>query len=238
MTWKGIEILYEDNHLLIVRKPQNMPTQADASGDSSLNEELKGYLKSRYDKPGNVYLGLVHRLDRPVGGIVALAKTGKAAERLSLQVQTKKMHRTYLALVWGNPESSGRLRDILFKDARTNTVRVVEEGFPGGKEAKLSYRRIARNGELSLVEVTLETGRSHQIRVQLSHAGLPIWGDARYGQGKPGEQIALYGAFLSLVHPTLKKEMHFMALPPVSMRPWDRFESELLALREEKMPTE
>ncbi len=223
-SWHGAGILYEDNHLLVVVKPPNMPTQADASGDEDLHSAMKGYLAQKYQKPGAVYLGLVHRLDRPVGGLVVLAKTSKAADRLSRQGREKSLSRLYLAAVKGRTPPEGHLHDYLLKDEKTNTVRVVEPYTKGAKEALLSYQRLAVSGELSLIKVRLYTGRSHQIRVQVSHAGFPIWGDARYGGGKPGEQIALWGAWLGLIHPTLKEEMQFEALPPYA-DPWKRFAS-------------
>lgn len=224
-TYHGIQIVYEDNHLLVVVKPANMPTQADASGDPDLHGTMKRYIAETYNKPGAVYLGLVHRLDRPVGGLVVLAKTSKAADRLSEQVRQKTLARQYVAAVRGAAQEEAELCDWLLKDERTNTVRVVHSDTPGAKDAKLRYRRVGGSGELSLVRVKLYTGRSHQIRVQLSHSGCPIWGDARYGAGKPGEQIALWGAHLGLVHPTKKEEMHFDALPPMERMPWRLFDA-------------
>ena len=221
--YHGVGIVYEDNHLLVVVKPPNMPTQADASGDPDLHGTMKQYIAEKYQKPGAVYLGLVHRLDRPVGGLVVLARTSKAADRLSEQVRKKTLARQYVAAVRGNPQSEAELCDWLLKDERTNTVRAVAANTPGAKDAKLRYACVGRAGELSLVRVKLFTGRSHQIRVQLSHGGMPIWGDARYGAGKPGQQIALWGAHLGMVHPTLKEEMHFDALPPRDGMPWKLF---------------
>ena len=225
-TYHGVQIVYEDNHLLVVVKPPNMPTQADASGDPDLHSTMKQYIAEKYQKPGAVYLGLVHRLDRPVGGLVVLARTSKAADRLSEQVRQKTLARQYVAGVRGSAQESCELCDWLLKDEKTNTVRAVAKGTPGAKDAKLQYRLAGKAQELSLVRVKLFTGRSHQIRVQLSHSGCPIWGDARYGAGKPGEQIALWGAHLGLVHPTKKEEMHFDALPPRDKMPWRLFTEE------------
>ena len=227
---RDVRIAGEDNHLLVVVKPANMPTQADASGDPDLHSEMKKYIAERYGKPGNVYLGLVHRLDRPVGGLVVLAKTSKAADRLSAQVREKTLFREYLAVVRGRALPEAVLTDWLCKDEKSNTVRVVPAGTAGAKDARLSYRRIAERDGLCLLRVHLYTGRSHQIRVQLSHAGLPIWGDARYGQGRPGEQIALWGAFLGLCHPTKKEALHFTALPPRHQPPWNLFAGEISAM--------
>ena len=221
---RGVGIVYEDNHLLIVVKPPNMPAQADASGDLDLLTAMKDYIAKKYQKPGAVYLGLVHRLDRPVGGLMALARTSKAADRLSAQVREKSLSRQYVAAVRGEvPASRGELCDWLLKDERTNTVTVARPGAQGAKEARLAYEVAGRAGELTLLRVKLFTGRSHQIRVQLSHAGMPIWGDARYGGGRPGEQIALWGMHLGLVHPTRRERIAFTASAPRESAPWDRF---------------
>ena len=221
--YHGVGIVYEDNHLLVVVKPPNMPTQADASGDPDLHSTMKAYIAEKYQKPGAVYLGLVHRLDRPVGGLVVLAKTSKAADRLSEQVRQKTLARQYVAAVRGSARDSAQLCDWLLKDEKTNTVRAVPQGTPGAKDAMLRYAKAGTGGELTLLRVKLFTGRSHQIRVQLSHDGTPIWGDARYGAGKPGQQIALWGAHLGLVHPTKREAMHFDAMPPMDGAPWRLF---------------
>ena len=228
-SYRGVSIVYEDNHLLVVVKPPNMPTQADDSSDADLHSTMKAYIAETYQKPGAVYLGLVHRLDRPVGGLVVLAKTSKAADRLSAQVRDKTMHRQYVAAVRGDAKEAAELCDFLLKDGRTNMVRAVPANTPGAKDAKLRYQKCGEADGLTLVRVRLFTGRSHQIRVQLSHAGLPIWGDARYGGGKPGEQIALWGAHLGLIHPTKKEEMRFDALPPMDKQPWKRFDAAVWA---------
>ena len=222
-TYHGVGIVYEDNHLLVVVKPPNMPTQADASGDPDLHTTMKQYVAEKYQKPGAVYLGLVHRLDRPVGGLVVLARTSKAADRLSEQVRKRTLSRQYVAAVRGDARETAELCDWLLKDERTNTVHTVAANTPGAKDAKLVYQKAGEAEGLSLLRVKLFTGRSHQIRVQLSHSGCPIWGDARYGAGKPGEQIALWGAHLGLVHPTKKEDMHFTVLPPKDARPWRAF---------------
>ena len=210
-----IRVLYEDNHLLVVEKPANVPVQADASGDEDLLTACKGYIKEKYAKPGEVYLGLVHRLDRPVGGVMVFARTSKAAARLTEQFSAHRARKRYAAIVEGSAPGEGRLADFLWKDERTNTTSVVPEGTPGAKLAKLSFRTLAREGDLSLLDVDLQTGRPHQIRVQLSHAGFPIHGDQRYNPAaQVGEQIRLWAYALTIVHPTLKEEMTFYALPP------------------------
>ncbi len=218
------DVIYEDNHLLVVIKPRNMPVMADGSGDADLQEGLKAWLKEKYGKPGNVFLGIVHRLDRPVGGVMVFAKTSKAASRLSAQIRDRETGKEYLAVVHGVPASpEGRLRDFLLKDEATRTVRVVRSDVPGAKEALLSYRARAHANGLSLLTVRLETGRPHQIRVQLAHLGHPIVGDMRYGKGdETGIGIALWCAVMEVDHPTTGKRMRFEADPP-AIWPWKAF---------------
>ena len=219
-----VDVLYEDNHVLVALKPRNMPVQADASGDMDLLTHLKGYIKEKYNKPGNVYLGLVHRLDRPVAGLVAFARTSKAAARLSGQLQDRRMGREYLCVVQGVAPESGHLRHFLLKDERTNSSRAVPEGTPGAKEALLDYKRLDAADGLSLLKVKLGTGRSHQIRVQMKEAGFPLWGDNRYGGGKPGESVALYAWGLAFEHPTTKEKLRLWA-PYPDVPPFDRFQA-------------
>ena len=214
MTADSIHILYEDNHLLVVEKPVNMPVQADASGDDDLLTMLKRYVKERYHKPGDVYLGLVHRLDRPVGGVMVFARTSKAAARLTQQFQSHTAKKRYVAVVTGSPAPDAELTDWLVKDEVTFFSSVVPEGTPGAKQAKMHYALLGQAGGRSLLDVALYTGRPHQIRVQLSHAGLPICGDQRYNPvAVCGEQIALWAYALTLRHPTLGEEMTFTLLP-------------------------
>ena len=215
-----IRVLYEDNHLLVVEKPANVPVQADASGDEDLLSACKGYIKEKYQKPGEVYLGLVHRLDRPVGGVMVFARTSKAAARLTEQFSAHKARKRYAAIVEGSAPGEGRLADFLWKDERTNTTSVVPEGTPGAKPARLSYRTLMRADGLSLLDVDLQTGRPHQIRVQLSHSGFPIKGDQRYNpNARVGDQIRLWAYALTIAHPTLKEPMTFYALPPFTEFP-------------------
>ena len=181
-----INIIYEDNHLLVVEKKPNILVQADDTKDTDLLTLLKEYLKEKYNKPGNVYLGLVHRLDRPVGGVMVFAKTSKCASRLSEQVRTRKFEKTYYAVLCGKAKSSDELVDKLEKDNKTNMVKVSENG----KEAILDYELIDCKDNMSLVKIKLKTGRSHQIRVQFASRDLPLYGDQRYNKGaKVGEQI-------------------------------------------------
>ncbi|MGG1550582.1 MULTISPECIES: RluA family pseudouridine synthase [Paenibacillus] len=220
-----IPVLFEDNHILVVEKPVNMPTQEDDSRDPDLLNALKADLKVRHNKPGNVYLGLVHRLDRPVGGVMVFAKTSKAASRLSDAVRTRQLDKTYVAVVHGQPaQPQGTLRHWLWKDTRTNTVSVVKPGQQDAKEAVLDYKLLGSQGGFSLIQIKLHTGRPHQIRVQLATIGCPLYGDQRYGSAvnKPGQQLALWATALAFEHPTLKEPMHFRSLPPVE-RPWNAF---------------
>lgn len=216
------EILYEDNHVLVIVKPVNVPTQADISGDPDLLTLLKQDLKTRHNKPGNVFLGLVHRLDRPVGGVMVFAKTSKAASRLSDAVRTHRLEKTYTAVVGGAVNKpSGRLVHYLRKDNRSNTVYSVDKNSEGAKEAVLDYTVLAVQAGLTLVQVRLLTGRPHQIRVQWAAEGHPLYGDQRYGAGsaKPGQQIALWSTGLAFEHPTLKERLSFRSNPP-GQHPW------------------
>ena len=222
----SIPLLYEDNHLLVVVKPANLPTQADASGDDDLLSILKRYIGEKYNKPGAVYLGLVHRLDRPVGGVMVFARTSKAASRLSEAFRTHEQDRRYLAVVEGEIPGEKTLVDFLLKDGKTGMVRAVKEGVPGAKLAKLVTRPIASKEELTLTDVQLFTGRSHQIRVQHARAGHPLWGDMRYGHGKPGRQIALWAYHLKVEHPT-RHEMLCFCCPPPMNGAWKLFEKEI-----------
>lgn len=210
-----IPVLYLDNHLLVVEKPANLPTQADSSGDDDLLSILKRYVGEKFNKPGAVYLGLVHRLDRPVGGAMVFARTSKAASRLSETFRSHEQDRRYLAVVEGELREELTLEDHLLKDGRTGMVRVVPEGEPGAKRAKLISRPLAVKDGLTLTEVRLFTGRAHQIRVQHAHAGHPLWGDMRYGHGVPGRQIALWAYLLKLEHPTRHEELTFRSRPPM-----------------------
>ena len=225
-----LNILYEDNHLIVVEKPPNLPVQADASGDADLLTLLKDYIKEKYQKPGAVYLGLVHRLDRPVGGVMVFARTSKAAARLSAQFASRSSHKRYAALVSGLPMGRARLSGFLAREEDGNASMTGPEA-PGAKTAELSYERLTRRGEVSLLDVWLLTGRHHQIRCQLADAGLPIWGDQRYNaKAVPGEQIALWAYALSFEHPTKKEPMRFVCLPHGAA--WRPFETELRALGE------
>ena len=219
----SLKVLYEDNHLLCVVKPVNIPVQADASGDEDFLTQCKAYIKEKYEKPGAVYLGLVHRLDRPVGGVMVFARTSKAADRLAKSMQKGEWHKEYLAVTQGRTPACARLLDYLVKDDATFSARVVKEGAPGAKPARLDYRCLAQGQGLSLLHVDLYTGRHHQIRAQLAHAGFPLWGDQRYNPAaKPGQQIALWAERLTFEHPVSREPVELIAPPPAEY-PWDSF---------------
>lgn len=209
-----IPVLYLDNHLLGVVKPCNMPVQADSSGDLDLLTALKDYIGKRFNKPGAVYLGLVHRLDRPVGGVMIFARTSKAAERLSREFSQHHNDKRYLAVVKGSLGAPRDLEDYLVKDAKSGMVSVCGAETPGAKLARLHTCPLSERENTTLTEVRLMTGRAHQIRVQHKNAGYPLWGDNRYGGGRPGEQIALWAWKLTVTHPTLKTPLTLTAAPP------------------------
>ena len=224
-TIDDVAILHEDNSVLVVVKPQNIPSQADASGDLDLLTLLKQYVKEKYDKPGNVYLGLVHRLDRPTGGVMVFAKNSKSAERLSKQIVDGEMSKNYLTTVLGAPkEKKGTLVNYLKKNALTNTVYVATVGDHNAKRAELSYEVLETQQDVSLVKVQLGTGRSHQIRVQFSAIGSPVFGDVRYGGDalQKGSNLALWAYRLEFSHPITRERMVFVAYPP-EIEPWTRF---------------
>lgn len=202
-----VKIIYEDNHLLVVEKPVNVPMQLDSSNDEDLLSVCKQYLKEKYNKPGEVYLGLVHRLDRPVGGVCVFARTSKAASRLSKQIQNHEFKKQYLAVVEDNNlKDKGTFEDNLLKDHKTNMVKVD----PKGKPSSLDYEVLKRKDNLALVKINLHTGRSHQIRVQFSSRNHPLWGDQRYNKKAViGQQIALWSYSIELMHPTRNEKMIF-----------------------------
>lgn len=227
------QILYEDNHIIVVVKPANLPVQADISGDIDMLTLLKAYIKEKYNKPGNVYLGLVHRLDRPVGGVMVFAKTSKAASRLSESFAKKDTSKHYAAVVCGRAQLSCRLECYMKKDEKTFSSFICDKKTEGAKAASLHYMRCAYKGGLSLVDVDLKTGRHHQIRLQLSGEGLPIYGDHRYNSrffNDTATDIALFAYSLSFPHPTTHDMLCFTALPNGGV--WQSFEKELCCLKD------
>lgn len=220
------DILHEDNHILVAVKPQNLPTQADSSGDADFLSLLKDYLKQKYDKQGNVFLGLVHRLDRPTGGVMVFAKTSKAAERLCQAIREGDFEKEYLAVTVGCPkEPKAQLTHYLKKNPLTNVVSVVPSATEGAKRADLLYEVLETKGRVSLLKVRLLSGRSHQIRVQMAHIGCPVFGDVKYkGDIARGYPLALWAEKLAFTHPVTKERMVFLAYPPEEKEPWKRFE--------------
>ena len=220
-----INILYEDNHVLCVVKPANLPVQADNTKDEDLLTLVKQYLKEKYNKPGNVYLGLVHRLDRPVGGAMILAKTSKAANRLSESIRVRAIDKVYYAILDGVPKKqSDTLVDYLTKDTKTNMVSVTNAKV--GKKSILHYQVLANKNGHTLVEIHLETGRPHQIRVQFASRNLPLVGDQRYNKNAKKVQIALWAVSLTFPHPTTKDKITIHSDPP-EIWPWTEFEVKL-----------
>lgn len=220
-----IPILFEDNHILVVEKPINVPVQEDQTGDPDLLTLLKEDLKIRYAKPGNVYLGLVHRLDRPVGGVMVFAKTSKAASRLSDAIRRQAFDKKYLAVVRGIPsKDQDRLEHYLLKDHRKNQVYSVSADQKQAKKAVLEYKVVGKAEGLSLLSIQLHTGRPHQIRVQLSTIGHPLYGDQKYGYkiNRPGQQIALWAQSLQFEHPTKKELVKIESKPPNAF-PWNQW---------------
>ena len=211
-----MKILYEDNHIIVVEKIVNIPSQSDKTGDEDMLTLIKKYLKEKYQKPGNVYLGLVHRLDRPVGGVMVFAKTSKAASRLSEEVRNKTFKKEYLVICNGKMEKEkDTLVDYLWKDEKNNTSYVVKQTKKNAKEAVLDYEVLGYDEKenLSILRINLHTGRHHQIRVQLSSRMHAIYGDNKYHGRGAGTGICLWAYKQTIVHPTTKEEMSFIDLP-------------------------
>jgi 23S rRNA pseudouridine1911/1915/1917 synthase len=211
-----LKVRYEDNHIIVVEKPVNIPSQGDKTGDIDLLTMVKQYIKQKYQKPGNVYVGLVHRLDRPVGGVMVFAKTSKAAGRLSNQVREKQFQKTYLTIINGKMEQKqGTLEDYLLKDERNNKSKVVKEGTKNSKLAILDYEvlKYAEELDLSVLKIHLHTGRHHQIRVQLSSRNHSIYGDQKYEGRGHGKQLTLWAYELQIIHPISNEKMTFYSLP-------------------------
>jgi len=216
----SLNILYEDNHVIVVEKPINVLSQSDITHDMDLLTMVKNYIREKYNKPGNVYIGLVHRLDRPVGGVMVFAKTSKAAQRLSKQIIDGQFEKKYLAVIEGLlPNDLGDYCDRLLKLSNGNTI--VDSK---GKESFLSYRVLEKNYRTNqtLVEISLKTGRHHQIRVQFASRGFPLCGDKRYGFQKGNTQLALFAYQLSFFHPVTKELLEFQITPP-KKEPWTQF---------------
>ena len=213
-----LNVLYEDNHIIVVEKPCNVLSQGDSTGDDSLMDMIKEYIKVKYHKPGNVYLGLVHRLDRPVGGVMVFARSSKAASRLTKAFSEHSVSKKYLAIVHGKVDDNGELIDFIKKDESGNSI-----VSPDGKKAILDYQLIKYDSthDCSLVSVTLKTGRHHQIRVQFASRGHFLLGDQRYGV-LDNKQISLFSYYLSFEHPVTHEILEFKVLPDKKDY-WTRF---------------
>ena len=218
-------ILYEDNHVIVVLKPQMVACCPDESGDYNLFDCVKDYLKEAYNKPGNAFLGLVHRLDRPTGGVMVFAKTSKAAARLSEQMKNGGFEKKYYAVLCGTPsKKKAVLENYLRKNSINNTVYVCTQTEEGAKFASLEYEIKQEKAGLSLAEITLHTGRTHQIRVQTAAINCPVYGDMRYGGDKAVKgRLALWAYSLRFKHPTTGESMKFMIEPPKEETPWKFF---------------
>ena len=216
MKVEDLVILHEDNHVIVVLKPQNVPSCEDESKDKDMLTVIKEYIKIKNNKPGNVYVGLVHRLDRPTGGVMVYAKTSKAAARLTEGLQTGDFEKKYLAVLCGAPDTErGTLCHYLRKNTVNNMVYICTPSEEGAKYAELDYRIVEDKGKYSLVEVRLHTGRTHQIRVQMAGISHPIYGDMRYGGALAQKgKLALWAYSLSFLHPITKVRLKFMAYPP------------------------
>ncbi|RMG68907.1 MAG: RluA family pseudouridine synthase [Bacteroidetes bacterium] len=220
-----MEILFEDNHLIAVNKPFGMPSQGDNTGDQPVVDWVEQYIRETYQKPGNVYTALLHRLDRPTGGVLLLAKTSKAAARVSSAFQQRKVQKTYLALALSTPRHpAGSLRHFLDRVDGRNIMRAHGQERPGRQEARLSYEVVATAGERALIQVRPETGRRHQIRVQLARIGCPLSGDLKYGAPSPhaDRSIGLFAWKLELMHP-VRKEPLLITAPYPEGAPWSDF---------------
>ncbi len=225
MTKDDLVVLFEDNHIIIVLKPQGIPCCADESKDMDLLSVIKEYIKVKENKPGNVYVGLVHRLDRVTGGVMVFAKSSKAASRLSEQMRNGDFEKKYLTVLVGSPrEKKATLTDYMKKNAVNNMVYVCGQSVEGAKFAELEYKVLEEANGLSLTEVILHTGRSHQIRVQMSHNGTPVFGDMRYGgENAQKGNIALWATSLAFSHPVSKQRLVFKIEPPKDGSPWKYF---------------
>ncbi len=224
-----LNIVYEDNQILVVVKPQNLPVCEDESGDVDLLSLLKQYIAKKYDKPGDAFLGLVHRLDRPTGGVMVFARNSKSAARLSQSIQEGELEKKYLAVTVGIPKQSRNvLKNALYKDAAKNEVYCVPLATEGAKLAILEYHTIAEKAGHALVDIKLITGRSHQARVQMANIGTPLYGDQKYGKGKSpaSANLSLWAYELRFPHPVTKDIMVFRVMPPLEEIPWKAFDIE------------
>lgn len=224
-----MKVIYDDNQLVVAIKPANIPTQEDASGDKDMLSMVKEFVKEKYNKPNQAFIGLVHRLDRPTGGVMVFARNSKSASRLTAQLANGELQKTYFAVVKGVPKKpKARLENYLKKDEQNNKVAICAMTEVGAKKAVLDYEVLETKDGLSLLKINLETGRSHQIRVQMAGIGCWLYGDAKYGQNvglnKKTTNLALWAGGLELRHPTEDKVLVFKVNPP-DCAPWNLFKS-------------
>ncbi len=221
-----LNVLYEDNHIIVVEKKPNILSQSDITGDIDLLTMVKKYVKEKYSKPGNVYIGLVHRLDRPVGGIMIFARTSKAAKRLNEQIKNHEFNKTYVAILESNlNKQKDILIDYLYKDDKTGMSKVVNKDYPKAKKCELHYEVIGYYDDRTIVKINLITGRHHQIRLQFKNLGYSLYGDQLYGK-RNKEQIRLYAYKLEFNHPTTKERLEFKLLPK-----WEELKDETIIHR-------
>jgi 23S rRNA pseudouridine1911/1915/1917 synthase len=220
-----LNVIFEDKQIIVVVKPQNVPSQEDDTKDPDMLNMVKDYIKQKDNKPGNVYVGLVHRLDRPTGGVMVFAKTSKSASRLGEQIKTGEMRKSYLTVVMGTVEKeSDYLVNYLSKNDKTNKVTIVGAATTDAKKAELKYKVLETANNLSLLKISLLTGRSHQIRAQLAHIGYPVFGDVKYGKEDAVKaNLALWAYELTLTHPTTKQTHTFKVYPQQDRKPWNNF---------------
>ncbi|MBO5926074.1 MAG: RluA family pseudouridine synthase [Clostridia bacterium] len=225
-------IVYEDNHVIVVVKPQGVPSCEDESKDLDMLTSIKNYIKVRDNKPGNVYIGLVHRLDRPTGGVMVFAKTSKAAARLSEQMKNGDFQKVYYAVLVGTlPKKEQTVKNYLKKNPINNMVYVCGQTVSGAKYAELEYRVVEESHNLSFTKIKLHTGRTHQIRVQMSSLGYPVYGDMRYGgENAVKGNLALWATSLSFTHPVTKERLSFNVEPPKNLSPWKIFDTSVTVI--------
>ena len=222
-----MEVIYEDNTVVVVNKPQNIPSQEDSSKDKDMLTMVKEYVKEKYNKPGNVFIGLVHRLDRPTGGVMVFARNSKSASRLSEQIKNGDMEKTYFAVTKGIPSiPHTRLVTYLKKDEKNNIARIVPMSEEGAKKAELEYTVLETIDGYALLKVKLFTGRGHQIRAQLSSIKCPIVGDQKYDSDAEKTNLHLYAVELKFNHPTSGQKMVFKVYPPEDKPVWNKFHLE------------
>lgn len=228
MQQEYLDVLYEDNHLIAINKPAGWLAQGDETGDEPISEAVKRYIKAKYNKPGDVYLGTIHRLDRPVSGVLLFARTSKALERMNKMFQDRQVEKKYIAIVEERPkELSGTLEHFLLKDhAKNITTAFNTQRYKDAKKCRLTYRLIGELGDHCALEVIPETGRSHQIRAQLAKIGCPIRGDVKYGARRHNQdgRIHLHSFSLTFIHPVQKEEITIMSFPPHEQL-WDIFQA-------------